>query len=77
METVAIMLGVIVLGVIGIAWDYYKPSRFRTGYHTVRKNSADGLGVSSLGISSNDIGYSGGGDFVDNNNDGSCGDGGD
>lgn len=57
METVAIILGVIVLGMIGIAWDYYKPSRFRTGYHNVRKN-----GDSISGDSSNDSSCGDGGD---------------
>ncbi len=39
MEIAALILGVIVLGALGMIWDYYKPSRFRTGYHNVRKNN--------------------------------------
>mgnify|MGYP007055198959 CR=1 FL=1 len=42
MEMALIILGFIVFCGAGIAWDYYKPSRFRTGYHNVKKNNDGG-----------------------------------
>lgn len=44
MELALIILAFIVFCGMGIAWDYFKPSRFRTGYHNVRKNVGGYLG---------------------------------
>jgi hypothetical protein len=44
MEMALIILAFIVFCGAGIAWDYYKPSRFRTGYHNVRKNNGGDVG---------------------------------
>jgi hypothetical protein len=56
METALIIVGFIVLCGVGIAWDYYKPSRFRTGYHNVRKNSGGITGDSGSDDSCGDGG---------------------
>ena len=70
MLTVGLILAAVVLGAAGIAWDFYKPSRFRTSYRNVAsRHSADGSsdGLSSRsgsdGLSSGDGGSDcGGGD---------------
>jgi hypothetical protein len=56
METALIIVGFIVLCGVGIAWDYYKPSRFRTGYHNVKKNSGGITGDSGSDDSCGDGG---------------------
>ncbi|MEH6831991.1 hypothetical protein [Sulfitobacter sp.] len=33
--TVLLVIGFIVVCAAGMVWDYYKPARFRTGYHNV------------------------------------------
>jgi len=42
METALVIIGFIVLCIIGIAWDYYKPARFRTGYRNVKIRGESG-----------------------------------
>lgn len=59
MEIALAVLGFIVFCGLGIAWDFYKPTRFRRGYHNISANrsspSGGGVGLSgSDGSSSGD-----------------------
>lgn len=73
MEVAFAVIGFFVFCGAGIAWDYYKPSRFRTGYHNVSAkkdtvlggrsglNGSEGLsGYDGLGGSGSDGGCGGG-----------------
>ncbi|MBB3993152.1 hypothetical protein GGR95_000780 [Sulfitobacter undariae] len=65
METALIIIGFIVLCIIGIAWDYYKPARFRSSYRNVKTRGEIGGGT----------GGSGGSDWSGDNWGGDCGGG--
>lgn len=55
------IVGFIVVCGLGIAWDYYKPARFRGGYHKVGSTKNNGGGFSGSSSSSSDGGGDGGG----------------
>lgn len=57
METALLIVGFIVACCIGIAWDYYKPARFRTSYRNVDKKHGDS---GSSGFFDGDCGDDGG-----------------
>lgn len=59
METFLLIIAFIVACVLGIAWDYYKPARFRTTYRNVDKKGSGDSGSSSF---DSDFDGDGGGD---------------
>ena len=61
METALIILGFVVFCGAGIAWDYYKPTRFRTTYRSVT-NRGTGSGGYSLDSDCGGDSGDGGGD---------------
>ncbi len=44
MEFSLITAGFLVFCGVSIAWDYYKPSRFRKGYHNTKRRDGGGYG---------------------------------
>ncbi|KEJ88882.1 hypothetical protein [Sulfitobacter donghicola] len=59
MEVALAIIGFVIFCGVGIAWDYYKPSRFRRGYHNTKSGGGTGYFGDSDGGSD---GGCGGGD---------------
>ncbi|MEQ6201791.1 hypothetical protein ABMC88_01935 [Sulfitobacter sp. HNIBRBA2951] len=41
------IIAFIIACIAGMLWDYYKPARFRSGYHTITKPKGGSAGASS------------------------------